>query len=320
MRAPAAVPEETIERAARLLRRGGVVAIPTETVYGLAANAFDALAVARIFEIKRRPSFDPLIVHVSSEEMLERVVAGVPPLARRLIERFWPGPLTLVLHKTEALPAIVTAGAATVAVRMPAHPVARAIIERAGVPLAAPSANQFGRLSPTRASHVAQSLGGLADMIVDGGACAYGLESTILALDPEPALLRPGAIDVEAIEEVTGPLASGITPGQRPVSPGSVAHHYAPRTPVRIVYWDEVDVGGRAAAGWLGLQHAAVGYAYTRTLSVNGDLREAAAALFEALHELDERSLERIDVERIPEHGIGLAIADRLRRAEASSR
>jgi L-threonylcarbamoyladenylate synthase len=319
MTTPAAADERTIERAARLLRRGGVVAIPTETVYGLAANAFDPLAVARIFEMKQRPSFDPLIVHVSGEEMLERVVADIPPLARRLIERFWPGPLTLVLHKTEALPAIVTAGAATVAVRMPAHPVARAIIERAGVPLAAPSANPFGRLSPTRASHVSQSLGGLVDMIVDGGPCAYGLESTILALDPEPALLRPGAIDVEAIEEVTGPLASGVTPGQRPVSPGSVAHHYAPRTPVRIVDWDEVDVDGRAAAGWLGLQHAAVGYAYTRTLSVNGDLREAAAALFEALHELDERSLERIDVERVPERGIGIAIMDRLRRAEASS-
>ncbi|HEY1681917.1 MAG TPA: L-threonylcarbamoyladenylate synthase [Candidatus Tumulicola sp.] len=316
--APAASSEATIERAAALLRDGGVVAIPTETVYGLAANALDAVAVARVFEIKRRPSFDPLIVHVSGEAMLQAVAGAIPAAAYRLMERFWPGPLTIVLMKAAAVPGIVTAGAATVAVRAPAHPVARAIIERAGVPLAAPSANPFGRLSPTRAQHVWRGLGDAVDLIVDGGPAEYGLESTIVSLDPEPALLRAGAIGPEEIEAVIGPLARGATPGSVAV-PGNVVHHYAPATPLNVVDWDSVPAASRSRAGWLGLRHPAPGYAYSRVLSPTGDLREAAAMLFEALHELDERSLERIDAERIPERGIGLAIADRLRRAEASS-
>jgi L-threonylcarbamoyladenylate synthase len=316
--APEASTRATIERAAALLRAGGVVAIPTETVYGLAANALDAVAVARVFEIKHRPSFDPLIVHVSNEAMLPVVAVAIPAAAYRLMERFWPGPLTIVLRKAPEVPGIVTAGAATVAVRAPAHPVARAIIERAGVPLAAPSANPFGRLSPTRAEHVWRGLGDAVDLIVDGGPCEYGIESTIIALDPEPALLRAGAIPPDAIEALIGPLARGPTPGAA-ATPGNAAHHYAPATPVRVVEWDSVPAASRLRAGWLGLRHPAPGYACSRVLSPSGDLREAAAALFESLHELDERSLERIDVERIPERGIGLAIADRLRRAEASS-
>ncbi len=300
-----------------MLRAGGVVAIPTETVYGLAANALDAVAVARVFEIKRRPSFDPLIVHVSSEAMLPAVAVAIPEAAYRLMERFWPGPLTIVLPKASGVPGIVTAGAATVAVRAPAHPVARAIIEAAGVPLAAPSANPFGRLSPTRAEHVWRGLGDAVDLIVNGGPAEYGIESTIVSLDPEPALLRAGAIPPEAIEALIGPLVRGSTPGA--AAPGNAAHHYAPATPVRVVEWDSVPAASRLRAGWLGLRRPAPGYACSRVLSLSGDLREAAAALFESLHELDERSLERIDVERIPERGIGLAIADRLRRAEASS-
>ena len=302
-----------------MLQAGGVVAIPTETVYGLAANALDAVAVARVFEIKRRPSFDPLIVHVLGAAMLPAVAVAIPDAAYRLIERFWPGPLTIVLSKALSVPGIVTAGAATVAVRAPAHPVARAIIELAGVPLAAPSANTFGRLSPTRAAHVWRGLGDAVDLIVDGGPAEYGIESTIVALEPEPTLLRAGAIAPDEIEAVVGTLARGSTPGLGAV-PGSAAHHYAPSTPVRVVEWDSVPPAFRSRAGWLGLHRPAPGYAYSRVLSPAGDLREAAATLFEALHELDERSLERIDVERVPEHGIGLAIADRLRRAEASSR
>jgi L-threonylcarbamoyladenylate synthase len=317
--APEASSQATIERAAALLRAGGVVAIPTETVYGLAANALDAVAVARVFEIKRRPSFDPLIIHVLGAAMLPAVAVAIPDAAYRLMERFWPGPLTIVLRKAPGVPGIVTAGAATVAVRAPSHPVARAIIERAGVPLAAPSANPFGRLSPTRAQHVWRGLGDAVDLIVDGGSAEYGIESTIVALDPEPALLRAGAIAPDAIEAVIGPLARGSTPGAGAI-PGNAAHHYAPNTPVRVVEWNSVPAASRSRAGWLGLRHPAPGYAYSRVLSPAGDLREAAATLFEALHELDERSLERIDVERVPEHGIGLAIADRLRRAEASSR
>lgn len=316
--APEASTRATIERAADLLRAGGVVAIPTETVYGLAANALDAVAVARVFEIKHRPSFDPLIVHLSNEAMLPVVAVAIPAAAYRLMERFWPGPLTIILRKAPGVPGIVTAGAATVAVRAPAHPVARAVIDRAGVPLAAPSANPFGRLSPTRAEHVWRGLGDAVDLIVDGGPCEYGIESTIIALEPEPALLRAGAIAPDAIEAVIGPLARGSTPGGAAV-PGNVAHHYAPATPVRVVEWDSVPAASRSRAGWLGLRRPATGYAYSRVLSPTGDLREAAAILFDALHEFDKRSLERIDVERIPERGIGLAIADRLRRAEASS-
>jgi L-threonylcarbamoyladenylate synthase len=316
--APEASTQATIERAAALLQAGGVVAIPTETVYGLAASALDPVAVARVFEIKRRPAFDPLIVHLSGEAMLPAVAVGIPDAAYRLMERFWPGPLTIVLRKASGVPGLVTAGTATVAVRSPAHPVARAIIEFAGLPLAAPSANPFGRLSPTRAEHVWRGLGDAVDLIVDGGPAEYGIESTIVTLDPEPTLLRAGAIPPDEIEAVIGPLARGSTPGTDAV-PGSAAHHYAPATPVRVVEWDSVPAASRSRAGWLGLRHPAPGYAFSRVLSPSGDLREAAAALFEALHELDERSLERIDVERIPERGIGLAIADRLRRAQASS-
>lgn len=300
------------------MRAGGVVAIPTETVYGLAANAFDARAVARIFEIKRRPSFDPLIVHVLDAAMLDRVVSSVSALARALMERFWPGPLTLVLPKSSALPALVTSGLLTVAVRMPAHPVARALLERTNLPLAAPSANPFGRLSPTRAEHVVRRLGASVDAIVDGGPSSYGLESTIVALDPTPRILRPGAIAPEEIATVTGPIALESPTGSAPLGPGQLAHHYAPTTPVRIVD-APVPAAQRARAGFIGLTRPPEGYAAVRVLSDRGDLREAAARLFEALHELDELALERIDAQAIPEHGLGVAIMDRLRRASSSA-
>jgi L-threonylcarbamoyladenylate synthase len=312
---PVPATPDTIAAAAAILRAGGVVAIPTETVYGLAANALDSAAVARVFEIKRRPSFDPLIVHVCDAAMLELVAAAVPAAARRLVERFWPGPLTIVLPKSEAVPAIVTAGASTIAVRLPSHTVAQAVIRQAGVPLAAPSANPFGEVSPTRALHVARALGELVDMILDGGPSEHGVESTIVSFVPSPAILRPGAIDAEAIAHVIGPLSVRETPGQRAVTPGSLAHHYAPRTPVRLLCSAGESEPGRARAGWLGLGPEPEGYAYARSLSRSGDLREAAAALFDALHELDGRSLERIDVEPVPERGIGVAIMDRLRRA-----
>ncbi|MGA8532903.1 MAG: L-threonylcarbamoyladenylate synthase [Candidatus Tumulicola sp.] len=305
---------ENLDRAAAMLRNGGVVAIPTETVYGLAANVFDAAAVARVFEIKRRPSFDPLIVHVVDEAMLARVVTEVPPMARTLIERFWPGPLTLVLYKRPAIPELVTSGLATVAVRMPAHPVARELLSRAGVPLAAPSANPFGRLSPTRAEHVDRMLGDRVDLIVDGGAAECGLESTIVGLVPAPTLLRPGAIAAEEIEQAIGALCQPVDPGL-PVAPGRLPQHYAPRTPVRLVHPQAVPLGERGRAGFIGLSQPSEGYAQARVLSDGGDLREAAARLFETLHELDEAGLERIDVEPVPEQGLGIAIMDRLRRA-----
>ncbi len=308
---------ENIARAAEVLRGGGVVAFPTETVYGLGAAAFDAAAVARIFEIKQRPHFDPLIVHVLDRRMLALVVLRLSRLAERLIERFWPGPLTLVLPKGTRVPGLVTAGLSTVAVRMPSHRIARSLLEAVEAPVAAPSANPFGALSPTRAEHVAKALGERVDLILDGGSTQYGLESTIVALEPEPALLRPGAIPIEAIEEVCGRLARSSA-GRVARAPGQLPHHYAPRTPLRLMDPATVPVEDRRRAGALVLRDAVEGYAAVRVLSRSSDLRAAAARFFEALHELDALELERIDARPISERGLGLAIMDRLRRAAAS--
>jgi L-threonylcarbamoyladenylate synthase len=305
---------ENLDRAVTLLRNGAVVAFPTETVYGLGASAFDARAVARIFEIKARPTFDPLIVHVSDEQMLMQVVAEVPDAARALMKRFWPGPLTLVLRKRDEVPGIVTSGLPTVGVRMPAHPVARTLIERVGLPLAAPSANPFGYLSPTRAEHVERMLGDRVDLIVDGGPTQHGLESTIVMLEPQPTLLRHGAIAIEDIEAVVGPLARELNDASKPLAPGRLDSHYAPSTPIRIVT-DDVEHSERRGAGLLAFREVVDGYDAVRVLSGAGDMREAAAHLFEYLHELDSLELCRIDAQMVPEDGIGVAITDRLRRA-----
>jgi L-threonylcarbamoyladenylate synthase len=285
-------------------------------VYGLGAIAFDADAVARIFEIKARPRFDPLIVHVLDRDMLATVVSYPSSDARALMDRFWPGPLTLVLRKTPAVPSLVTAGSASVAVRNPSHEVARALLEEVGAPLAAPSANPFGSLSATRAEHVQEALGESVDFILDGGPSTYGLESTIVALEPEPALLRPGAIPLEEIERVVGPLARGTRTVR---APGMLPRHYSPRTPLRIVDPASVPIGERRRAGVLALSERYEGYDATRILSRRADLREAAAGFFEMLHDLDVLGLERIDAQPVPESGLGLAIMDRLERASASA-
>ncbi len=301
-----------------MLQRGGVVAFPTETVYGLGALAFTPAAVARIFEVKRRPQFDPLIVHVLNDAMLSRVVASMPHAAKALGERFWPGPLTLVLPKRPEVPDLVTAGLSTVAVRMPSHPVARALLEAAGAPLAAPSANPFGSLSPTRAHHVAAGLGDEVDLILDGGRAEHGLESTIVAIGSRCELLRPGAIEAEAIEAVVGPLDLPAAADSR--APGMLPQHYAPATAVRLVEPASVPAYERGSAAVLALREEFDGYAVSRRLSPAGDLREAAARFFEILHELDGLALERIDVQPMPEHGLGRAMMDRLRRAAAGRR
>lgn len=306
---------QSIASAAQVLSNGGVVAFPTETVYGLGALAFDPIAVARVFEIKQRPDFDPLIVHVLDGAMLERVVAEIPPLAQRLIDCFWPGPLTLVLPKRSEVPELVTAGLPSVAVRMPSHDVARSLLKQVGVPLAAPSANRFGGLSPTRAAHVVQGLGDRVDLVIDGGPAEHGLESTIVALTPHPMLLRPGAIPPEAVEALVGPLSRERTPA---LVPGGFPHHYAPRTRLRVIDPSVVPAVERAGAGALALREAFDGYAAVRILSARGNLREAAARFFEALHELDELGLKRIDAQPLPENGLGLAMMDRLTRASAN--
>lgn len=304
-----------IEQAARVIREGGLVAFPTETVYGLGANALDASAVARIFEAKRRPSFDPLIVHVADRAMLLRVAREVPPQVEPLMEKFWPGPLTLVLPKAEAVPGIVTSGLPTVAVRMPAHPVALELIRQAGLPIAAPSANPFGYLSPTRAEHVERMLGEAVDLILDGGPTLYGVESTILLLAEKPVVLRHGAIPVEELESILGRVELRVGEMVRPLVPGQLPQHYAPRTPIQVARPDEVPKELRKQWGYLAFRDVPKGFKIVKVLSPTGDLREAAAHLFEALHQLDRLGLPAIYAEPVPEEGLGRAIMDRLRRA-----
>ncbi|MBU2567700.1 MAG: threonylcarbamoyl-AMP synthase [Elusimicrobia bacterium] len=248
--------ENTIKRAASILKRGGIVAFPTETVYGLGACARYPGAVAKIFKVKKRPLFDPLIVHISDPRDVDRLCRKVSRKSRKLIERFWPGPLTLIMPKSDAVPDIVTAGLPTVAVRMPAHPVALELIKKAGVPVAAPSANPFGYISPTTARHVAEQIGGKVDLIIDGGACPVGIESTVLDMSArEPVILRPGGLPVEEIERVIGKVkisrriktvanpSSLRSPGSSSSlclpsslrSPGQLSRHYSPSTPVKII-------------------------------------------------------------------------------------
>jgi len=305
--------------AAAVLQRGGLVAFPTETVYGLGADAFNPRAVARIFEVKARPSFDPLIVHLAEAASLDWVAVADDPRAIDLAARFWPGPLTLVLKRRPELPDIVTSGLDTVGVRVPAHPAARALIAAAGTPLAAPSANPFGYVSPTTAAHVAELLGDAVDLVLDGGPCRVGLESTILSLAGEPVILRPGGLPKEALEEALGmalPLAGS---SERPLAPGQLERHYATRTPLVVL-------PARAEAapldqGRVGLlaqrPTRAAGFAAVEVLAPDGALSTAAARLFAALRRLDGMGLDRILAEPCEETGLGYAIMDRLRRAAA---
>ncbi|MBI3863254.1 MAG: threonylcarbamoyl-AMP synthase, partial [Planctomycetia bacterium] len=233
-----------ISRAAEILRAGGLVAFPTETVYGLGANALNEQAVARIFDVKGRPRFDPLIVHIPGREWISRLAAKFPPEAERLAERFWPGPLTLVLPKLPLVPDLVTAGCPTVGLRVPDHPVAQALLRAADLPVAAPSANPFGRISPTTAEHVREQLGAQVDLTLDGGPCRVGVESTVLQLTTaEAILLRPGGTTVEEIEALIGKVTIATTtesgaPTSGLASPGTLSSHYAPLTPLTI--WQRV--------------------------------------------------------------------------------
>ncbi|MER3414594.1 MAG: threonylcarbamoyl-AMP synthase [Gemmataceae bacterium] len=310
---------EGLEQAAETLRRGGLVAFPTETVYGLGACVWDERAIARIFEVKGRPRFDPLIVHVSNEAMRQACVAEWPERAQQLADRFWPGPLTLVVVKSAQVPDLVTAGLPTVALRMPAHPLALALIEKTGAPIAAPSANRFGRPSPTCAEHVVRQLGGDIDLILDGGPCTVGVESTVLSLvDTPPAVLRPGGVPLEALEQILGPVQKSWTaaePSGLPKSPGQLPRHYAPRTPLQIVTDPHPIPGRRTGLLAFTMPRDTEGFAHVEVLSARGDLREAAARLFAALHRLDEADLDIILAQPVPEMGLGVAIMDRLRRA-----
>ncbi len=303
-----------------MLRRGGLVAFPTETVYGLGANAFDARAVARVFEAKARPSFDPLITHLADASALPDLVGPLPAMVSALAERFWPGPLTLIVARPSTIPPIVTSGLDTMAVRVPDHPVARALIAEAGVPIAAPSANRFGRLSPTRAEHVVAGLGDAVDLILDGGPTRYGIESTIVdARSGRAVVRRLGALSVEEIEQVTGSVELALGNSGVPAAPGTLTAHYAPRTPIRIVDNSTAAPVDAELRGYLAFRDRPTSrYAAVEVLSPGGDLTQAAARLFDALHRLDAAGVTEILAERVPDTGLGRAINDRLQRAAAT--
>ncbi len=290
-------PEANIAYAAELIRAGKLVAFPTETVYGLGANALDADAVARIFEAKGRPRTSPLIVHVDSVEMAQTLADVWPDSAELLARIYWPGPLTLVVAKHPGIPDIVTAGLPTVGLRMPAHPVALELIHEAGVPIAAPSANRFTELSPTSVAHIPESL---ADFTLDGGPSRVGIESTVLSLVAEPRLLRPGVIPIDELESLIGPIARGgvIVEGAHP-APGMHARHYRPNTPL---YLGTFPTEGKGA--YLRIGH-----------EMPEDPRAYAASLYETLHHLDTQELDWIAVEIPPDTPEWAGVLDRLRRA-----
>ncbi|HEU5312823.1 MAG TPA: L-threonylcarbamoyladenylate synthase [Candidatus Udaeobacter sp.] len=316
--------EKAVSRAVELLRKGDVVALPTETVYGLAADALNPVAVPKIFEVKERPRFDPLIVHLPDKQWLERVVkVGSRSRAqiKKLIAQFWPGPLTFVLDRQPIVPEIVTAGLETVAVRMSSHPVFAEIISAFGKPLAAPSANRFGRISPTTAQHVFDELSGRIPLIIDAGPTTHGIESTIIAVhDDKIGILRRGPVTAEQLAEF-GEI--DIVSARKNISaPGQLPSHYAPKTPLRLIDNAEsfapmknLRVGLLA---WNPIENAEH-FVAVRHLSESQDLREAAANLFRCLRELDEPDLDLIVAERVPARGLGAAILDRLERASHDS-
>ncbi len=302
-----------LAEAARLLRAGEIVAFPTETVYGLGGDALSDHAVAKIFAAKDRPHFNPLIVHVDETAAAE-ALAAFDSRAKALAARFWPGPLSLVLKRGAGCPVslLASAGRESLALRVPAHPLARALLRAVQKPLAAPSANRSGRVSPTNAAHVAAELDGRIDAILDGGPCPIGVESTVLDLAGERAcLLRPGGVPLEALVETIGPIAEIRDGGDAPLSPGMLPSHYAPALPLRL---DATSAAPDEALLAFGTGSPA-GAARTLSLSPTGDLVEAAANLFGALRALDDPRYRAIAVVPIPEHGLGRAINDRLRRA-----
>ena len=313
--------EDAIEAAVYLLGGGFPVALPTETVYGLAAWATNPDAVLRVFNVKDRPKFDPLIVHLPDAGWLDGV-AAIPksdrPLVDRLVRKFWPGPLTLVLPKKELIPDVVSGGLETVAVRISSHPIFQSVVQAFGQPLAAPSANRFGRISPTTAQHVMEELGGKIHLVVDGGPTMHGVESTVITLREQNIwILRSGPITAEDLR----PFADEVAVANRsalPNAPGQLKSHYAPKTPLKLLRPDERPAGDpKRRVGLLAWcsDDDARGFNPVEILSRTGDLREAAASLFSKMRLLDSAGLDLIVAEQVPEEGLGIAINDRLRKA-----
>lgn len=321
-----------LEQAGARLRGGRLVAFATETVYGLGANALDPAAVAGVFELKGRPLYDPLIVHVASLEMARSLTTNWSALAEKLAHRFWPGPLTLVLPRAEIVPDLVTAGLPNVALRWPAHPLAQSLIQAAQRPIAAPSANRFASISPTSAADVAAELSDPELWILDGGPCLHGLESTVVSLvGTHPVVLRLGSLAVEELEQVLGPLtiaARSVKESdlhQGLASPGNLSRHYAPRTPLTCLTLEELkqlppEVTQSSGLLCFGSQvdpDQTARFAHVENLSPEADLRQAAARVYAALRHLDQAGLPRLIALRLPDVGLGRAINDRLQRASA---
>ncbi|MBL7472018.1 L-threonylcarbamoyladenylate synthase [Robertkochia sediminum] len=310
-----------IEKAATLLKQGELVAIPTETVYGLAANAFSNEAVAKIFETKNRPSTNPLIVHIHSIDQLPEIARNIPDMAYTLAEHFWPGPLTMVLEKAPHISDKVTAGKTTVAVRIPDHELTLELLRKLDFPLVAPSANRSNHISPTRPEHVKNSLGDKAPFILDGGHCTRGIESTIVGFERgTPTIYRLGTTAREELEKVLGrPVEMGNTPGKVVVAPGMFKKHYSPRTPFTVTtnVQEEVEKhpGKKLGILYFGDPDTPPAHALYRILSPEGDAREAASKLYGMMHELDELGLDLIIAQLLPEEGVGASVNDRMTRA-----
>ncbi len=310
---------KSIEEAIACLNASDVVGIPTETVYGLAGNALDEKAVSRIFSVKNRPTFDPLIVHISSLEKAAPLVQYIPEAAIKLANAFWPGPLTLLLPRTLLIPDLVTSGSDRVALRVPNHPLTLELLQQLPYPLAAPSANPFGYISPTMATHVAQQLGNEVCYILDGGPCQIGIESTIVGFENNKTVVyRLGGIALEELETVAGPLTVLPHSTSNPQAPGMLQSHYAPRKPMLVGDLDKMmeqyNTNDIAILAFK-TPHPSVPASQQRLLSAQGHMEEAARNLFAAMRQLDEMDVKYILAEWAPDHGLGRAINDRLRRA-----
>ncbi len=309
-----------IKKAVEILNNEDVIAIPTETVYGLAGNIYSEKAIRKIFEVKQRPLFNPLIVHLHSVEQLDEIVSEIPAKAQLLADAFWPGSLTLILKKKATIPDLITAGKDTVAVRIPDHPVTLALLKELSFPLAAPSANPFNRISPTKASHVADYFQHTIQMVLDGGECAHGLESTIIGFENnEPVIYRLGAISVEDIENVVGKVDIKNKKESAPLAPGMLAKHYSPKTKTYLTnnmeqfLKDHKDL--KIGVLSFSEEFKASNIQQLEILSKSGDLKEAASKLYSALHRLDNLDLDIIVAQRCPDIGLGKSINDRLERA-----
>lgn len=314
-----------IKKAKKALKKNKLVAIPTETVYGLAGNAYDESALVEIFKLKNRPFYNPLIVHIKSASSISDVAIDIPESAMILAEKFWPGPLTLVLKKQPHISDLITAGKDTVAVRVPNHPVALALLDKLDFPLAAPSANPFGSISPTNADHVFNYFGGKLEVILDGGECEKGLESTIIGFENnEPVLYRHGSISSEEIEKITGKLSTITNSEKTPNAPGMLSRHYAPNTATyltnNIVELIKFFKGKRIGILVFKNQINGKGIIHKEILSKSGDLNEAAKNLYAAMHRLDENNLDVIIAERLPDIGLGKTMNDKLERATKKAR